>query len=245
MLVRPRAGIVLASLLAAGGCATGGGLRTLHAEAERGTAIAERHAHAPLKPGTRLIVLNPLNCAVGASGGGGSSASSLALAVLVVGCAAVFTAVDVVALPVTGVRRHGQSRDIAAIERTCPIEDPASRAAGELARRLIEEFGFSPQPPGAGMGGAATVELVVITEAFQRSSQIAWKGTVEFHGVDGKLLWRDWCQARAPARKAAAFETECEAARAEVASLGDSCAEHVLAALRVAWSKAGERSSSQ
>jgi hypothetical protein len=210
--------------VACSGCASAGALR---AHAERGAPIVTRVVAAPLEPATGFLLVNPLVCSSGGGGGGGA-------VLVVIGCMCVLGAVDLVAMPVQAVRRHGQWRDLERIGSACPVEDPSSRLTGDLASKMVQDFRFSPPPdPAATPPGAVTLE--VRTASFTRSSRIAWEGTIVFRASDDAVLWQDACEAEAPARDAETFERECEAARAEVAALADQCVESVARRRREAW----------
>lgn len=177
------------------------------------------------------------------AGGGGGGYGALAYAAVLVACAGVLGAVDVVALPVQAVRRHHQQTAIERIDSACPIADPAPQVAERLAGEMVQEFHFSSpaavKPADAVMLAAANpadaVMLEVRTAGFTRSSRIRWEGEVEFRAPDAEILWRDACAAEAPVREVDTFERECEAARAEVGALVDQCVRSVTHRLREAW----------
>jgi hypothetical protein len=112
---------------------------------------------------------------------------------------------------------------------------------------MVEEFGFSAAPPAEPSTASAgdqgrpgprhSVLLKVTTSSFERSSKVAWEGLVEFLGPDDEVLWRERCVGKAPARAAATFAGECEAAREEVAALADRCVGFVTFRLRERWAK--------
>ncbi len=147
----------------------------------------------------------------------------------------VLGAVDLVALPIQALRRHSQWRDLERIGAACPVTDPSLRLAGNLADVMVRDFGFSsPSDSSLAPGDAVIVE--VRTTNFTRSSRIAWEGKIMFRAPDDGILWRDSCEAEAPAREAETFDHECEAAREEVAALADHCVQSVVRRLRKAWS---------
>ena len=220
----------LAAAVACTGCTGCTGARALREHAERRATIVPEHVAAPLEPATGYVLVNPLVCASGGSSSGGALA-----AVLVVGCAGVLGAVDLLALPFMAVQRSGQQRDLEQIGAACPLEDPASRLARDLAGVMVRDFQFrapasDSQRP---LSGAVIVE--VRTARFSRSSRIEWEGLVVFRGPDGKVLWQDTCEAEAPERHVGWFEQECEAARAEVASIASLCVGSVASRLRQEW----------
>ena len=229
---RARKRSTLVSLAAAWftACASGGGLRPY---AERGAPIVAWPVTAPLKPSTSILLVNPLVCGYVASGPVPTDPyASAAITALLVGCIGVLGAVDLVALPMTAVKRNGEAHEIASINAACMVRDPASRVGDQLADRMIREFGFSvpesrPAPD--------AVVIVVKTTDFTRSSRIVWKGSVTFGAPEGKVAWRDECRGEAPTRAAATFQQECEVAQAEIAALADSCVDHVVARLRGQW----------
>lgn len=240
-----RAGLAVPAVVAAiavlgSGCVTG---RELRVQAELHAPVVPQHEDRKLEPVTGLMLVNPLVCFEGSSGcqGGGEGAGLCAL--LLIGCAGVLGAVDLVALPVQAVRRHGEVQDLEQIGLVCPLEDPASRAASGLADRMVKEFGFAPTStdwPGAVLettkGTApAPVHLRVSTTRFERSSRIEWRAWIDFVGAGGKSLWRRECAGRAPSREARTFVEECETAREEIAALADQCVETVAGDLRKRW----------
>jgi hypothetical protein len=225
-------------------CAPG---RALRVQAEQGTPIVPQHVARRLEPSVGYVLANPVYCFAMAKGGGGDGYAGAILLVLIGGCVGIVSAVDLVALPVQAVRRRGQWRDLELIGRACPLEDPAARVAPALAGRMVEEFGFAPAPPtipdtaNAGAddrpGPRNSVLLRVTTETFERSSEVAWAGKVEFLDPDDQVLWRTECEGKAPARAAATFADECEAARGEVAALANGCVGSITARLRELWPK--------
>jgi hypothetical protein len=223
-----RAQVPLAVLVVAcSGCANASALR---AHADRRAPIVPRQFSAPLEPATGFVLVNPLACA---SGGGGSDPYA---ALLVVACVGVLGAVDLVALPIQALRRHGQWRDLERIGAACPVMDPSARLAGNLADVMVRDFGFSPPRPDSSLAPQDAVILEVRTMKFTRSSRIAWEGNIVFRAREDGVLWRDSCEAEAPARDAETFCQECEAARGEIAALADQCVESVVRRLRKAWS---------
>ncbi len=240
-----RAGLVVSAVVAVlvSGCVTG---RELRVQAELHAPVVPQPVTRRLEPSAGYLLANPLVCFQGSQGcGGGGGYGGLACLVLVVGCVGVVSTVDLVALPVQAVRRNGQNRDLALIDRSCPLEDPAARAAQCLAARMVEEFGFSPGPKvdrdtmeaaaGARRAARDPVYVRVSTTRFERSSKIAWEGEVQFLGAEDKVLWRSTCEAEAPAREASTFLEECAVAREEVASLADQCVAEVAGGLRRRW----------
>lgn len=223
-----------------GGCATSRG-RELRAYAERhAPLVAEEVATRRLEPSVGFMLVNPGACFVG--GGGGEGAALVAIA-----CLGVLGVVDLVALPVQAVRRHGQAHELDAIRRCCPLEDPAARAAPALVARMVEEFGFSPAIPiepaaadggplaRAAAAGPVPVRVRVTTTTFERSSKVAWEGEVRILGPDDQPLFTRACGGEGPARPAESYAGECEAARGEVAALADRCVELVMGLLQKSW----------
>lgn len=233
-------GAAVAVAVLCGGCATSRG-RELRAHAERHAPIVPEPVTArQLEPSVGYMLVNPGACFAG--GGGGEGAALVAIA-----CLGIASAVDLVALPVQAVRRHGQARELDAIRRCCPLEDPAARAAPALAARMVEELGFSPAPPverAAADGepaarpaapGPVPVRVRVTTTTFERSSKVAWQGEVRILGPDGQPLFTHACGGEGPARPAESYAGECEAARGEVAALADRCVDRVMGLLHEAW----------
>ncbi len=230
--------VVAAVAVLGSGCVTG---RELRVQAELHAPVVPQHDDRKLEPVTGLMLVNPLACFAG--GGSCSGDSTGFCALLLVACAGVLGAVDLVALPVQAVRRHGQQQDVEQIGLACPLEDPASRAASGLADRMVKEFGFAPTSTdwaGAVLEAAkgtapAPVHLSVSTTRFERSSRIEWGARVEFVSAGGKNLWSRECAGRAPSREARTFAEECETAREEIAALADRCVETVAGDLRKRW----------
>ncbi len=204
----------------------------LRAHAERGAPIVTRTAPARLEASAGYLLVNPLSCGFG----GGDVGALVGLA-----CMGVVSTVDLFAVPVQIVRRQAQWRDLERIDVGCPVADPASRVAGGLAARLVRDFGFSAAPPD-GSTSAGAVILTVKTESFWRSTRIGWEGTIAFGTSNDEALWEDRCEGTAPPRAAETFERECEAARAEVATIADRCVEEVARRLREAWDRHTSRS---
>lgn len=240
-----RAGLVVPAMVAVlvSGCVTG---RELRVQAERHAPVVPQPVTRRLGPSAGYLLANPLVCFQGGQGcGGGGGYGAAGCLVLVLGCVGVLGTVDLVALPVQAVRRNGQTRDLAVIDRSCPLEDPAARAAQGLAARMVEEFAFSPEPKadrdpmeaaaGARLTARDPVHVRVSTTRFERSSKIAWGGEVQFLGAEDKVLWRSTCGGDAPAREASTFLEECAAAREEVASLAEQCVAAVTGELRRRW----------
>jgi hypothetical protein len=241
-----RAGLAVPAVVAAvavlgSGCVTG---RELRVQAELHAPVIPQHEERKLEPDVGLMLVNPLVCFQPSSGcsGGGEGAGLCAL--VLIACAGVLGAVDLVALPVQAVRRHGQVRDLEQIGLTCPLDDPASRAASGLADRMVQEFGFAPASPGGAPGtlsepvegkAPAPVLLRVSTTRFERSYRIEWSARIDFVHAGGKVLWRRECGESAPAREARTFVEECETAREELATLADRCVDVVAGDLRRRW----------
>jgi hypothetical protein len=207
--------------VACSGCASLDALRA-HADGHASLFVSPPLA-APLEPASGLFLVSAQPCAEFAREWG------TIVCVLVVG------AVDLVALPVQALRRHGQLLDVERIAASCPLTDPATRFADDLADKMIQEFHFSPTPADTPAKRRGAVLLEVRTASFTRSSRIEWEGRIVFRSPDGEVLWQGSCDAQAPARDVDAFEHECEAARVEVAALADQCARSVVRRIRDAW----------
>ncbi len=223
------------------GCATG---RELRVHAERGAPIVPQPLPRELAPKTGYMLVNPAVCFhLAQGGGGGDGYGAVILLAAMVGCAGLLGAVDLVALPVQAVRRRDQWRDLEEIGLACPLEDPASRVARDLAATMVAEFGFSPAPAGPAsqaegdLERAGAVRLRVTTTRFVRSSRVHWEGLVEFRGPEDEPLWSRGCSGEAPERAAGTFAEECEAAREEVAGMASACVGELADQLRALWPK--------
>jgi len=202
----------------------------------------ERHARidpapgppAPVEPAmVDFPLVNPLSCAAFVAGGGGSN--PVAAIVLGIGCACVFIAVDVVAMPVQLPIRQSQAGDLKMIAESCEVGDPVRQVADRAVARFAAEFGFrteADQP--FVLDPESIVLLEVKTERFTWSDGFRWTGKVAMRQGRGEPFWKGSCDVRARPRKAREVCGGCAEVREDVEALAEACAVQAAAELRQA-----------